>query len=90
MKNVFTISALIAAIFAGISFQASAVEEAKAAEVADASFTKLDADKNATLSREEVAGDKGLSASFDGLDTNFDGVLDAKEYSVSKSTEAKK
>ncbi|MEQ1602267.1 MAG: hypothetical protein HOP04_14125 [Methylophilaceae bacterium] len=89
-KKSAAISALTLASLACASFHASAADRPETAQVASADFAKLDANHDEKLSREEVATDKGLSTSFDGLDTNFDGVLDAKEYNVAKSAEVKK
>jgi hypothetical protein len=89
-KKSIIISALAFALLACANLQASAADQAEAAQVNSTEFTKLDTNHDEKLSREEVAADKGLSTSFDGLDTNFDGALDSKEFSVAKTAELKK
>jgi Ca2+-binding EF-hand superfamily protein len=43
-------------------------------------FKTLDADADGKLSKEEVAGNEGLSGSFDRLDSNSDGYVSKREF----------
>lgn len=89
--NLYSIAATTALILLCASFQASAAGKENApTQTSGSKFNKLDSDQDGKLSREEAASDKGLAGSFDALDMNADGTLDAKEYDAFSSAVQKK
>lgn len=95
--SLYSIAAITALVLLCASIQAQSASKEKEklnenipTQIPDSNFVKLDIDQNGKLSREEVAGDKGLASKFDVLDLNVDGTLDAKEYDAFSSAVQKK
>ncbi len=96
--SLYSVAAITALILLSASFQVSAAGKEKegvptqtpGAQTSDNKFNKLDFNQDGKISHEEASGDKGLASSFDILDTNADGTLDAKEYGVFTSSVQKK
>jgi hypothetical protein len=85
--------ALVAALLAGFAFGVSAQTKAPSAEgpakdksVAEASFSKADANADGKLSKDEAAKLPAIATRFDELDKNKDGILSPDEFAAGFAT----
>lgn len=85
--RIIAASALVTAIFAGMSIHAMAVstsnEQPKISLTSD--FRKMDLDRDGQLSKTEINQDKEIIGQFDSIDINNDGNLSVNEYHRYKS-----
>lgn len=95
MKTKFRLSVIVATIGAAMTFAAHAQvgsggsypgsspsSGAASTSAPGADMSKLDTNKDGSISKSEARKDKELSKAFDSLDTNKDGKLDAAEFAA--------
>ena len=80
MKKVITAIAIAGISGAAFAQAPAPAETAPTAPPAQASFQKLDTNRDGALSKIEASSDSMLQSKFDTADKNADGKLDAVEY----------
>jgi hypothetical protein len=88
MNAIIKVTALAAVLTAGAAFAQQTPPPASSAPSADTSsmdYSKLDANGDGVISKDEAKGDANLSAQFSTLDTDHDGKLSAAELAKAKS-----
>ncbi|HEV7633722.1 MAG TPA: hypothetical protein VGO41_12130 [Steroidobacteraceae bacterium] len=80
MKKVLTAIALAGLTGAAFAQAPVPAETAPTAPPEQASFQKLDTNRDGALSKIEASSDRMLQSNFDAADKNADGKLDAAEY----------
>ena len=80
MNKLITVIALAGISSAALAQAPAPAETAPTAPPAQASFQKLDTNRDGALSKIEVSSDRMLQSRFDTADKNADGKLDAVEY----------
>jgi len=80
MNKLITVIALAGISSAALAQAPAPAETAPTAPPEQASFQKLDTNRDGALSKIEASSDRMLQSNFDTADKNADGKLDAAEY----------